>query len=425
MVRPMAKSPLRSVAVIGGGPAGLMAAGMLLDQGQSVDLYDGKPSVGRKFLMAGKSGLNITHGEDFDTLLTRYGPRASVLEPHLRAFGPAEIQAWATGLGIEIFTGSSGRIFPTVMKASPLLRAWLARLSERGLRVHARHLWRGWRQDGALVFETPDGTVNVQTSATVLALGGASWPRLGSDGNWVKILRRKEISIPPLEPANCGFETQWSPYFAENFAGSPMKSCILKIGDRSVPGDFIVTKTGVEGGAVYTLSTAIREQITTKGAAMLLLDLTPGRSLERLTVSLSRPRGKRSLAKHLKQATGLEGVKASLLRERLPVSTFDNPATLAKAIKGLGVVLTKPRPIAEAISTAGGLAFEDMNEDFEITSLPGVFAAGEMLDWEAPTGGYLLTACLATGRAAGLSAAAWLKSQEVPVEQPEKSPPAT
>lgn len=406
----MAKSPPRSVAIIGGGPAGLMAAEALLDRGFSVDLYDGKPSVGRKFLMAGKSGLNLTHGEPFSDLLARFGTQAALLEPHLRTFGPTEIQAWAEGLGIEIFSGTSGRIFPKVMKASPLLRAWLKRLGARGLRIHARHLWRGWRQDGALVFDTAGTTVNPSPGAVVLALGGASWPRLGGDGKWEKALRRKGINLAPFQPANCGFDVAWSAYFAGNFAGQPVKSCRLSIGGISVPGDFVVTDTGVEGGAIYTLSAPLREQINAKGAAMLLLDLTPGRSLERLTASLSRPRGKRTLSKHLLQATGLSGVKASLLRDRLPASTFDNPNTLAKAIKSLGLVLTAPRPVAEAISTAGGVDFEELDERLMLTKLPGVFVAGEMLDWEAPTGGYLLTACFATGRAAGLGAAAWLEA---------------
>ena len=397
---------------------------MLLDQGFSVDLYDGKPSVGRKFLMAGKSGLNITHAEPFDDLLARFGARAPVLEPHLRAFGPAEIRAWVAGLGIEMFTGSSGRVFPKVMKASPLLRAWLKRLGERGLRVHTRHLWRGWRQNGALVLDTPDATVNPKFDAVVLATGGASWPRLGSDGKWGKPLHRKGITLTPLQPANCGFDVAWSDFFAETFAGQPMKSCRLSLGGVSIPGDFVVTTSGVEGGAIYALSAPLRDQITAKGAAMLLLDLTPGRSLERLTESLSRPRGKRSLSKHLLQATGLSGVKASLLRERLPVSTFDNPQTLAKAIKSLGLVLTAPKPISEAISTAGGVDFEEVDERLMLTKLPGVFVAGEMLDWEAPTGGYLLTGCLATGRAAGLGAAAWLEKLDLPVpSQVEQSVP--
>ena len=394
---------------------------MLLDRGLSVDLYDGKPSVGRKFLMAGKSGLNLTHDEPFEDLLARFGARATLLEPHLRSFGSAEIQAWATGLGIEIFTGTSGRVFPKIMKASPLLRAWLKRLDERGLRIHTRHLWRGWRQDGALVFDTAGTTVNPKPDAVVLALGGASWPRLGSDGKWGKPLHRKGITLAPLQPANCGFDVAWSPYFAENFAGQPLKSCRLSVGDVTVPGDFVVTNTGVEGGAIYSLSAPLREQINAKGAAMLLLDLTPGRSLERLTESLSRPRGKRTLSKHLLQATGLSGAKASLLRDRLPVSVFDNPNTLAKAIKSLGLVLTAPRPIAEAISTAGGIEFGELDERLMLKKLPGVFVAGEMLDWEAPTGGYLLTGCFATGRAAGLAAAAWLEASASvdpsPVEQ--------
>lgn len=407
----MATSPPRSVAVIGGGPTGLMAAEMLLGRGHQVDIYDAKPSLARKLLMAGKSGLNLTHGEDFETMLARFGERSTRLEPMLRAFGPVEIQTWAQGLGIELFTGSSGRIFPTVMKASPLLRAWLARLNDGGARVHTRHRWTGWNEDNALLFEAPDGEVNAQPDATILATGGASWPRLGSDGAWAEILQDRGVENAPFKPANCGFNVDWSPHFRERFAGQPLKSCVLSIDGVSASGDFVVTETGIEGGAVYALSAKLRDRAAAKGAAMLLVNLAPDRDPDRLLKALSRPRGKRSLSNFLRQAAGLEGVKAGLLRERLPAKSFETPRTLAKAIQSLGVLVTAPRPITEAISTAGGLAFEDLDDGLMITALPGVFAAGEMLDWEAPTGGYLLTACLATGRAAGNAAADWLDRQ--------------
>jgi len=407
----MVKSPSRSVAVIGGGPAGLMAAEMLLARGHGVAIFDAKPSLGRKFLMAGKSGLNLTHGEDFETLLTRFGEGAGSLEAALRAFGPKEIQAWAQGLGTELFTGSSGRIFPKAMKASPLLRAWLSRLGGGGVRVHTRHRWMGWAEDGALVFEVPNGEVRSSPDATILATGGASWPRLGSDGAWAEILRGRGVESAPFEPANCGFLVDWSQHFRERFAGHPLKSCTLSIDDITVQGDFVVTDTGIEGGVVYTLSARLRDKVAAKGAAMLLVNLAPDRDPDRLLKALSRPRGKRSLSNFLRQATGLEGVKAGLLRERLPAKSFETPRTLAKAIQSLGILVTAPRPIEGAISTAGGLAFQDLDDGMMIKAMPGVFAAGEMLDWEAPTGGYLLTACLATGHAAGNAAGDWLDGQ--------------
>jgi uncharacterized flavoprotein (TIGR03862 family) len=406
----MLKTSPRSVAVIGGGPAGLMAAEKLLDRGFSVDLYDAKPSLGRKLLMAGKSGLNLTHDENFRAMLKRFGTRTPKLEPHLRAFGPTEIKAWAEGLGIEIFTGTSGRVFPKVMKASPLLRAWLQRLGTAGLRVHSRHVWKGWSDDGALQFESPDGAVKATPDATVLAMGGASWPRLGSDGAWTVPLIARGIAPAYFKPTNCGFDVEWSAHFRDRFAGQPVKSCVLSVNGAPVPGDFMITRNGIEGGAVYGLSAPLRDQITTKRAAMMLVNLTPDRDPERLLKALSRPRGKRSLSNFLRQATGLDGVKAGLLREILPAASFETPRILAKAIQSLGIVVTAPRPLSEAISTAGGIRFEDLDSRLMLTKMPGVFAAGEMLDWEAPTGGYLLTACLATGHAAGLGAADWLET---------------
>lgn len=406
----MLKTSPRSVAVIGGGPAGLLAAEKLLDRGLSVDLYDAKPSLGRKLLMAGKSGLNLTHDENFNALLKRFGARTPELEPHLRAFGPTEIKAWAEGLGIEIFTGTSGRVFPKVMKASPLLRAWLQRLGTAGLRVHSRHVWKGWSDDGSLQFESPDGAVTATPDATVLAMGGASWPRLGSDGTWTVPLITRGIAPVYFKPSNCGFDVEWSEHFRDRFAGQPVKSCVLSVTGAPVPGDFVITRNGIEGGAVYGLSAVLRDQITAKGAAMLLVNLAPDRDPQRLLKALSRPRGKRSLSNFLRQATGLDGVKAGLLREILPAASFETPRILAKAIQSLGIVVTAPRPLSEAISTAGGIRFEDLDSRLMLTKMPGVFAAGEMLDWEAPTGGYLLTACLATGHAAGLGAADWLET---------------
>ncbi len=400
MARPLA-------AIIGGGPAGLAAAERLCDVAD-VHVFDAMPSLGRKFLLAGKSGLNITHGEALETFLTRFGPARARLEPALRGFTPQAIRDWAAALGIETFEGSSGRIFPSAMKASPLLRAWLARLRDRGVTFHTRHKWTGWGEDGALRFATPQGEMTVKAAATILALGGASWPRLGSDGGWAGLLAARGIAVTPLRAANCGFDVAWSAPVKERFAGQPVKSVTLAHDGESVKGDFVVTENGVEGSAIYALSARLRDTIEREGEALLTIDLAPDRSAERLARDLAQPRGNASLANHLRKKAGIDGVKAALLRECAAPDTFTSPAALAHAIKHVELRLLRPRPIAEAISSAGGIALAELDADFMLKKLPGVFAAGEMLDWEAPTGGYLLTACLATGRAAGDGAARYL-----------------
>lgn len=414
--------PERTVAVIGGGPAGLMAAEALSRGGVRVDLYDAMPSVGRKFLLAGKGGLNLTHAEPCEPFLSRYGARRARIEPLLDAFGPEALREWARGLGIDTFVGSSGRVFPVEEKAAPLLRAWLHRLREAGVRLHARHRWLGWlgrEGAGALRFETPQGERAVPADAVVLALGGGSWPQLGSDGAWVPLLVQRGVDVAALRPANCGFDVGWSEHFRTRFAGHPVKSVVASCADAAGAierrqGEFVVTATGVEGGLIYALSARLRDEIAARGVAVLHLDLAPGRELPRLVDELSRPRGSRSLSSHLQSRTGLKGVKTGLLRELLPAEDFADPARLAAAIKALPLRLVAPRPLAEAISSAGGVMFEALDERLMIRALPGVFCAGEMLDWEAPTGGYLLTACFASGRAAGLGALDWLKVQETP-----------
>lgn len=404
-VNTSAKQKTKPVAaIIGGGPAGLAAAERLAGVAQ-VHVFDAMPSLGRKFLLAGKSGLNITHAEDLDLFLSRFKEARARLEPLLRGFLPDEIRSWAAALGVELFVGSSGRVFPKAMKASPLLRVWLTRLREAGVIFHPRHRWTGWADDGALTFETPDGETHFRADVSVLALGGASWPRLGGDGAWVPLLRAKGVTVNPLRPSNCGFDVAWSPHMAARFAGEPVKSVTLSFGDRSLRGDFVVTRYGIEGSAVYALSADLRDASDRDGKAVLTLDLTPDRDLERLTRDLSRPRGKASLANHLRKAAGIDGVKAALLRECLDATVFDDPAALAEAIKALPLTLIRARPIAEAISSAGGVALDELDEKLMLTKIPGVFCAGEMLDWEAPTGGYLISACLATGRAAGAGAA--------------------
>ena len=398
-------------AVIGGGPAGLMAAETLLARGVGVDIYDSMPSLGRKFLMAGKSGLNLTHGEELERFLERYGEARDILEPAIRAFGPTEIKEWAAALGIETFAGSSGRIFPTDFKAAPLLRRWLHRLRADGAVIHVRHRWTGWETDGRLLFGTPDGAVSVFADATVLALGGGSWPQLGSTAAWVPILEAAGIAVAPLRPANSGFDVVWSDHFREKYAGAPVKSVALTFEGRRVPGEFVITDEGIESGAVYAHAAALRDTIARTGEAVLSLDLTPDRSAERLAQALARPRGSRSMANHIRKVTGLDGAKAGLLRECTQKDVFSDPARLAQAIKALPLRLIAPRPLAEAISSAGGVAFSALDARFILTARPGTFCAGEMLDWEAPTGGYLFTACFATGRAAGAGAADWLESR--------------
>ena len=416
MDEPQPHSP--RAAVIGGGPAGLMAAEVLAAGGARVELYDAMPSVGRKFLLAGKGGLNLTHGEALEPFLGRYGPRRDALEPMLRAFGPAELRAWAQGLGVSTFVGSSGRVFPTDMKAAPLLRAWLHRLRAAGVVFRMRHRWVGWAGEGpTLRFESPHGMVDVEADAVVLALGGASWSRLGSDGAWVPLLAQRGVDVAALRPSNCGFDVArvapdgalqpgWSEFFRSRFAGQPMKTVALamRAPDGSLfdqPGEFVVTDGGVEGSLVYTLSAHARDAIEAHGRALVHIDLLPGRSAAFVRDELARPRGSRSLATHLKSRLGIDGVKSALLYELLPREVVADAARLAEALKALPLTLVAPRPIDEAISSAGGVRFEALDDALMLRAAPGVFCAGEMLDWEAPTGGYLLSACFASGAAAG------------------------
>jgi len=396
------------IAVIGGGPAGLMAAEALAAGGVQVDLFDAMPSVGRKFLLAGKGGLNLTHSEPFDAFAGRYGARRHVIEPMLRAFGPAELRAWAQALGVSTFVGSSGRVFPIDMKAAPLLRAWLARLRAAGVVFHMRHRWLGWdaANDALLRFATPRGEATQAADAVVLALGGGSWARLGSDGAWVPLLAQRGADVAPLQPSNCGFDVAgWSEFFRTRFAGHPMKTVALSVQAASgtvfeQAGEFVITEGGVEGSLIYAASALARDLIAADGSAVIHLDLLPGRSAEFVQAEVARPRGSRSLSTHLKSRLGIDGVKAALLHELLPRETIADPARLAAAIKALPLTLVRPRPLDEAISSAGGVRFEALDEGLMLQGLPGVFCAGEMLDWEAPTGGYLLTACMASGAAA-------------------------
>jgi len=409
----------KTVAVIGGGPAGLMVAEVISAAGVAVDLYDAMPSLGRKFLLAGIGGLNLTHSETFDRFVERYGVRRSVIEPLLADFDAETLRRWAGELGVDTFVGSSGRVFPTGMKAAPLLRSWLQRLRRAGVRMHVRHRWLGWRDGDAatgLRFQTPAGEKIVHADAVVLALGGGSWARLGSDAAWVPWLALRGVEIAPLLPANGGFEVPWTAFFRQRFAGEPLKSIAAGIADSAGNlelrrGECVVTASGVEGSLIYALSSAIRDRILEAGDATLVVDLLPDHSLERATKALQQPRGAHSFAKHLQQRVGIHGVKAALLREVLSAEQCRDDALVARTLKALPLCCTGMRPLDEAISTAGGVRFEAMNADLMLAALPGYFCAGEMLDWEAPTGGYLLTACFASGYRAGHGVLRWLQSQ--------------
>nr|WP_294840150.1 TIGR03862 family flavoprotein [uncultured Methylotenera sp.] len=412
------KSP--KVAIIGGGPAGLMAAETLSLAGIAVDLYDAMPSVGRKFLMAGKGGMNITHSEAAAPFLARYGARRAQIAPLLDIMSPQALREWIHALGIDTFVGSSGRVFPTDMKAAPLLRAWLHRLREAGVNFHMRHRWLGWDNDKTqdntkLTFNTPDGTITVEADAVVFALGGGSWARLGSDGAWVNLFNAHGIAVAPLKPANCGFHASWSEHFSSRFAGLPLKTIAISIADEQAPnqrkqGECMITEHGIEGSLIYALSANIRNTIETNGEATIYLDLLPDKSLAQVLADVSHPRGSRSLSSHLQSRLGIKGIKAGLLRELVSAQDYTDPVKLSHAIKALPLKLTSTRPIDEAISSAGGVAFAGLNAQLMIKTMPGVFCAGEMLDWEAPTGGYLLTACFASGRSAGLGVIDWLKT---------------
>ena len=400
------------VAIIGGGPAGLMAAETLALRGIAVDVYDAMPSVGRKFLMAGKGGMNLTHSEDSVSFMTRYAEREPQLAPIIDQFDAAALRVWVKGLGIETYVGSSGRVFPVDMKAAPLLRAWLHRLRQQGVRFHMRHRWLGWDEQGQLRFATPDGEVCLPARAQVFALGGGSWARLGSDGAWVSLLRQRGLDVADLQPANCGFDVNWTAFFKDKFAGQPLLTVAAKVQGSGQPmrkGQFVITESGVEGSLIYALSAALRQQLHSQGKAVLELDLLPDTALEKVQAELEHPRGSRSLSSHLKSRLGLDALKMALLHECLDKTDFAQAPNLAQAIKALPVVLNAARPIDEAISSAGGLRFEELDENLMALRYPGLFFAGEMLDWEAPTGGYLLTACFATARLAAAGVANWLE----------------
>ena len=395
------------VAVIGAGPAGLMAAERLSSRGRRVMIFDRMASPARKFLMAGRGGLNLTHSEPIDDFMRRYGQAGPWLEPLIQTFGPTEQIAWAEGLGQPTFIGSSGRVFPRAMKASPLLRAWLGRLSAQGAELRTRFAWRGWDENGALLFETPQGPQRIEAQAVVLALGGASWPRLGSDGRWRDVLVGRGVDVAPLQPANMGFDSNWSPGFAARFAGTPVKSAAFSFGGRTVRGEALVTCRGLEGGAIYALSGALRDAIADAGPATLLVDLRPNTPEPALAGRLMGGRRGLSTSERLRKA-GLAPVEINLLREALGPALPADPDRLACAIKATPLVLTAPAGLERAISTAGGIRWDALDAGMMLKALPGVFACGEMLDWEAPTGGYLLQACFATGVKAAEGVSAWL-----------------
>ncbi|HCP53385.1 MAG: aminoacetone oxidase family FAD-binding enzyme [Pseudomonadaceae bacterium] len=403
-------SATSSVAIIGGGPAGLMAAEVLALAGIKVDLFDAMPSVGRKFLLAGVGGMNITHSEAKPAFLSRYAEREAEMAELLGEFDADALRNWIHELGIETFVGTSGRVFPKDMKAAPLLRAWLRRLREHGVTIHNRHRWLGWDAKRQLRIANADGELLLKPRATLLALGGGSWARLGSDGAWAPLLEAQGVNVQPLLPSNCGFEVAaWSEFLRNKFAGAPLKNVSLNLsGQAPRAGEFVLTEKGIEGSLVYALSAQIRQLIHSKGEATVYLDLLPQRSLEVVKKALLKPRGSNSMAKHLHRTLGLDGVKAALMRELLAPEHFNDHTRLARSIKALPITLVGIRPLDEAISSAGGVPFEQLDANLMLNALPGVFCAGEMLDWEAPTGGYLLTGCFASGRRAGQGIINWL-----------------
>ncbi len=401
-------------AVIGAGPAGLMAAETLAREGASVTVYDRMPAPGRKFLLAGRGGLNLTHSEEFERFLSRYGAAAPRLRAAIEAFPPSALRAWCEGLGQETFVGTSGRVFPKAMKASPLLRAWLLRLAAMNVAFMPRHRWAGWDTDGRFQFDAAEGRICVSADAAIFALGGASWPRLGSDGHWAALFAERGIAISPLKPSNCGFTADFSELFLDRFEGQPLKGIELSFEGTSVRGEAVITKTGLEGGAIYALSPRLRDAIERSGEAVLSIDLRPGFSAAALESALSKPRAKQSASNFLRKAIKLSPAAVGLLQEAArdggaPLSSM-SAKELAALIKSVPVRLTEAAPIERAISTAGGVAFEEIDGRFMLRRMPGSFVAGEMLDWEAPTGGYLLQACFSTGAAAARGAIAWLSS---------------
>ena len=409
---PIARRP--RLAVIGGGPAGLMAAEVACAAGIDVHLFEAKGSVGRKFLIAGKGGLNLTHSEPRPGFDARYRERADAIGDWLDGFDADALRDWARGFGVETYVGSSGRVFPVDRKAAPLLRGWVRRLKDAGVHFHVHHRWSGWDNDGALRFETPDGATAFEADATVLALGGGSWPQLGSDGEWVDILSAHDIDIAPLQPANCGFDAQWSEFLASKHAGAPLKPVIAHWRDaagivHSLQGECVISEYGIEGSLIYAIAADLREAINRDGHALLELDLVPGREPQRLHADLTRPRKGRSFGEHLRRAAGIDAVKAALLFEVLGKDAGNDLDAVARTLKRLPLRVLRPRPMIETISTAGGVRLEAMDDKLMLRALPGVFCAGEMLDWEAPTGGYLLTACYASALRAADGVIEWLR----------------
>ncbi len=403
----------RDIAIIGSGPTGLIAAERLAGAGHRVTIYERMASPARKFLLAGRGGLNLTHSEPFDAFLGRYREAAGWLEPVLRAFPPQALRDWADGLGAETFIGSSGRVFPRAMKASPLLRAWLGRLDGLGVRLAANSFWMGWSADGAPTLRSDAGVVQtIRPDATLLALGGASWPRLGSDGGWAPLLAERGIAVSPLRPANAGFTVAWSRPMRERFAGEPLKRVTVGFAGEQASGEAMIDVGGIEGGVIYALSAPIREAIIRDGAATILIDLRPGVSAADLAARLAKRRKGETLSNHLRKAAGLAPVAAALLREAAGAELPADPEALAALIKAAPLRLEAPMPIARAISTAGGIVREEIDANFMLKRLPGVFVAGEMLDWEAPTGGYLLQASFATGVAAAAGMQRWLLREQ-------------